>query len=373
MVTNRIAGFLLAVLAISLNAAFAQSTSKAIVGATVVQPGRETPIVNAAVIIQGDRIAAVGSRDSVRIPDGSEIIDGAGKWVIPGLIDSHIHFFQSGGLYTRPDVIDLRDRVPYEEEELERIKNTLDDTFIRYLRSGITSVVDVGGPFWNFRVRERAYNNPDAPRVAVAGPLISTYQPPELTTDDPSIIKVDSPDEARKLVRKQVVEKADLIKIWYIVLPGESPGDHLPIVNATIEESHSHNTPVAVHATQLAAAKLAVKAGADILVHSVTDKVVDKEFIGLLKQNDVIYTTTLTVFEGYAEVLTQQVDLLTKELNIANPDIVSTLFDLEVIPDEQLPEQVVEGMKNPAPATTGPDRPRPVVQRFWPIGSGQVR
>lgn len=345
------AGILALFLILSSNLVFSQSSIKAVVGGTVVNPDTTALLENSVILIEGDSITAVGIRDSVQVPDSAEIIDADGKWIIPGLIDAHVHFFQSGGLYTRPDVIDLRKQKPY-KEELKQIKNSLDDTFKRYLRSGITSVVDVGGPLWNFQIRERAYNNPEAPRVAVAGPLISTYQPSELTTEDPPIIKVNSPKEARELVRKQVEEEPDLIKIWYIVRPEESPEDHLPIINATIDESHKNNIPVAVHATQLATAKAAVNAGADILVHSITDQQVDKEFITLLKENDIIYTTTLVVFEGYTEVLTQQVDLLDKEHQIANPDIVSTLFDLMEIPGEDLPESIVKGMEDPPPART---------------------
>lgn len=341
---------LLFVLLSILNCSYAQSSFTAIVGGTVVNP--DTSIANATILIENDKIAEVGFRDSVQIPGTARIIDVTGKWIIPGLIDSHVHFFQSGGLYTRPDVIDLTKYVPYEEEELVRINNRLDDTFARYLRSGITSVVDVGGPFWNFQVRKRAFNNPMAPRVAVAGPLISTYQPPALTTDDPPIIKVNTPAEARKLVRRQIEMETDLIKIWYIILPEQSPEDHLPIIQATIDESHKNNTPVAVHATQLATAKTAVRAGADILVHSVTDEEVDEEFISLLKEHDVIYTTTLVVFEGYPEVLSQQVELTDAEFEIANPYTVSSLFDLREIPEEDLPEQIANMIKDPEPATT---------------------
>ena len=66
------------------------------------------------VLIQGTMIAAVGKNLSV--PAGVQVIDGSGKWLMPGLVDAHVHFFQSGGLYTRPDAIDLRKTHPYEKE-----------------------------------------------------------------------------------------------------------------------------------------------------------------------------------------------------------------------------------------------------------------
>ncbi len=307
--------------------AYAQEPSLALIGAHVINPEGFPSYAEATVLIEGNRIVAVGPSHQITIPPQARRIDVTGKWIIPGLIDAHIHFFQSGGLYTRPDIIDRRHIVPY-EQELEQIRQRLPDTFARYLRCGVTGVVDVGGPFWNFEVRAQARQTLRAPRVAVAGPLISTYQPEALTTDDPPIIQVNSPEEARALVRREVAYRPDLIKIWYIVRPGETPAQHLPIVQAAIDEAHAHGVRVAVHATQLETARLAVQAGADILVHSIYDRPVDEAFIRLLKARRTLYIPTLIVWEGYREVLSRQVQLSRAELEWANPYVVATLFDL---------------------------------------------
>ncbi len=330
------------------------SSLKAIVGATLVNTDGTKPVKNAVILVEGSKITKVGTAKKVKIPKGAEIINAEGKWIIPGLVDAHIHFFQSAGLYTRPDVIDLRKFVAYEEEELAQIRENLPDTFARYMRCGITSVVDVGGPFWNYDVRELARKTKLAPRVFVAGPLISTYQPEALTTGDPPIIKVTSVEEAQNLVRRQIEKKTDFIKIWYIVRSGQKPEDHLPLVKATIQESHKNGLRVIVHATQLETARTAVKAGADILAHIVTDKEVDQEFIKLLKDNNVILTPTLVVFEGYGEVLSQQVELSAPEFDYANPYIISTFFDLRELPEDAIPQRVLEGIKNPQPISPNP-------------------
>ncbi len=188
----------------------------------------------------------------------------------------------------------------------------------------------------------------------MAGPLISTYQPEALTTGDPPIIKVNSVEEAQNLVHRQIEKKTDFIKIWYIVQSGQKPEDHLPLVKATIQESHKHGLRVIVHATQLETARTAVKAGADILAHIVTDKEVDKEFIKLLRDNKVILTPTLIVFEGYGEVLSQQVDLTAPEFEYANPYIISTFFDLRELPADAIPKRYLERMKNPQPISPNP-------------------
>ena len=70
-------------------------------------------------------------------------------------------------------------------------------------------------------------------------------------------------------------------------------------MRATIEESHAHKIRVAVHATELETARAAVEEGADVLVHSVTDKPVDDAFVRLLKEKHTILCPTLVVFERY--------------------------------------------------------------------------
>ena len=154
------------------------------------------------VVVEGERIKAVGSRAEVALSKGLRIVDGRGRWVMPGLVDAHVHFFQSGGAYTRPDVIDLRAHRSY-EQEIAGVKQRLDATFARYLLCGVTSVVDAGGPLWNFEVRDRAARTTLAPRVAVAGPLVSTVARPQLDLGDPPIVKVDSPADARALVARE--------------------------------------------------------------------------------------------------------------------------------------------------------------------------
>ncbi len=335
--------------------AAAQKQVKAIVGGTLVNPDGVKPLRDSIILIEDSRIVKVGTGKQVKIPATAEVIHAEGKWIIPGLVDTHIHFFQSGGLYTRPDVIDLRKYVPYQEQELAQIRLRLQDTFERYLRCGITSVVDVGGPFWNFAVRDLAAKTVRAPRVLVAGPLISTYQPEALTTDDPPILKVNTVEEAQALVRKQIARKTDLIKIWYIVQPGQKPEDFFALVRETVNESHRHGVRVAVHATGLETARKAVEAGADILVHDINDREVDPAFVALLKQRKVILTPTLIVFQRYSEVLSQQIRLNPWEFKLANPYVISSLFDLRVIPAEDISERVKERIRSIAtPVQTSP-------------------
>jgi imidazolonepropionase-like amidohydrolase len=265
----------------------------AIVGASVVHPSRSDASAverDVTVLVAGDRIAAVGPATSTRVPAGARVVDATGRWVIPGLVDAHVHFFQSGNLYTRPDIIDLRSVVPY-DAEVKRNKARLSATFAVWLASGVTSVVDVGGPMWNFTVREEAARSATAPRVLVAGPLLSTIRDEQLELDDPPILEMKSPEDARAEVRRQLQHKPDFIKVWFVHKPSKDDlATQEAMVRAAAEIAHAGGVRLAVHATKLAVAKAALRAGADVLVHSVGDRAVDDEFIALARKNNAKYT-----------------------------------------------------------------------------------
>jgi imidazolonepropionase-like amidohydrolase len=307
-----------------------------ILGPTLIDGTGGPTITNGAIVIEDGKIRDIGARGKVRIPSKVRTIDAKNKWVIPGLIDAHVHFFQSADIYTRPDVVDLRKWRSY-QTELEWIRERLPVTFARYLACGITGVVDVGGPMWNFEVRNLASKTKNAPHVAVAGPLISTYAPPALQTSDPPIIKANSPDEARALVRRQLDSHPDLIKIWFIHRENENLDEQKAIVRAATEEAHANGIRVAVHAPQLVTAKAALEAGADILVHSVTDRRVDNDFVDIVKKRDVLYETTLVVEEGYREVLNQRVELSDIEKRLGDPQVIATWAELGKIPVGDIP------------------------------------
>ena len=113
------------------------SASLAITGATVVHPGLDGAAAvetDRTVLIAGDHIVAVGPSASTPVPPGAQVVDGHGKWVIPGLVDSHVHFFQSANPFTRPDVVDFNDIVPY-AKEVARNKARLPATFKVWLAS----------------------------------------------------------------------------------------------------------------------------------------------------------------------------------------------------------------------------------------------
>jgi imidazolonepropionase-like amidohydrolase len=302
-----------------------------VVRGTVVRPDGTT-LPDAAVLVEGNRIARVGRASEVPLPPGARVVGGPEAWIVPGLFDAHVHFFQSGGLYTRPDIVDLTERVPYADERAA-IRASLDRTLARYLRSGVTSVVDMGGPLWNFGVRAHASRTSLAPRVQVAGPLLSSVSRPQLALDDPPILEVHDPERARAMVREQAARRPDLVKLWWVLPQGGSAADWLPAGKAAIDEAHALGLRVAVHATQLETARTAVEAGADVLVHGVSDVPVDDAFLALLRERRIPYVTTLVVLEGYAEGLGRAVSLSPAEREVADPTAVASLLDPAPLPE----------------------------------------
>src|SRR5437763_4613418 len=264
--------------ALSVFALAAHAEKIALIGGTVINPADGKITRNATVFVDNGRITNIAANMVMKF--GGRTIDCTCKFILPRYIDTHIHFFQSADLFTRPDGADLNSVHPY-KDEIAWIKSHLNDVFARYIRCGITSVVDVGGPFWNFEVRKTANATAKAPRVAVAGPLISSVSREKLDLGDPPIVKIDSPDQAREFVGKLAAENPDLVKIWYIVDKDHPVDAFRPIIRATVEESHAHKIRVAVHATELETARAAVEEGADVLVHSVIDKPVDDAFVKL--------------------------------------------------------------------------------------------
>ena len=357
---------LLAAATLALAAAPAPVTSGfAIVGATLIDGTGVPARSDTVIVVEEDRIKAVGSRAEVALAKGLRIVDGRGKWVMPGLVDAHVHFFQSGGAYTRPDVIDLRAHRTY-EQEIAGVKGRLTQTFARYLLCGVTSVVDAGGPMWNFEVREAAARTLLAPRVAVAGPLVSTVARPQLDLGDPPIIKTGSPAEARALVQREAARRPDFIKIWFIQRPGEDAAAGRALLDAVVDESRGAGLRVAVHATELEAARAAVDAGAAILVHSVFDKPVDEAFIAAVRDKGVLYVPTLFVVKGYDLVLSGRFVPTEAERRLGDPDALRSFEEIKAFPE-------FKGTGRPAAdaqVKTGQDNLRRLAAAGVPIAAG---
>ncbi len=285
------------------------------------------------IVIEKNKITDAGNFNKIKPASNATIINASGKFAMPGMTDGHIHFFQSGGLYTRPDGINMPSVYPYEKDQ-QWIKENMYDLMARYLACGITNVIDVGGPMSNFAIRERVNNEITSPNALVTGPLISTLQPTGFIKEDLPIIKASTAQEAIALIAKQLPYKPDFIKIWYLAKDTKEAMDNLPMVKAAIDETHRNGLKACVHATEYETAKLAVEAGADILVHSVDDKLIDEPFLQLLKAKNVTYIPTLQVYDNYMRLRIQNFSFGPHDYKYANPFMLGSTMDLQHIGSE---------------------------------------
>jgi imidazolonepropionase-like amidohydrolase len=238
------------------------SRVKAFVGARVIDGTAAVPTENAVIVVRDGRIEAVGAK--VPVPAGAERIDVAGKTVIPGLINAHGHVGDVLGLRSGP--------------ELNTTQNVLRQLAL-YARYGITTVYSLGGDAEpGFRARDaQEAASLDRARIHVAGPVIVAA----------------TPDEARLKVDEVAALKPDLVKIRVDDNLGTVAKMAPAVYQAVIDQAHQRGLRVAAHIYYLDDAKGLLRAGADFIAHSVRDRDVDDELIGLLKQRDVCLCPTL--------------------------------------------------------------------------------
>lgn len=308
-----------------------------IVGGTLIDGTGAAPRHNDGILIDEGRFKEVGPRAQRRAPRNARVIDASGQWILPGLIDGHVHFFQTGGLDARPDVVPHPAGVPY-RDVVGEIRRAPQAYLRAYICSGITSVVDPGGPMWGFELRDGRHDDPLAPRIAFSGPLLATYDPPalELENDDPIWLMREAA-RIPQLVERIAAAKPDFIKIWFVHRAGDDLAAQALLVRAAIEASHARKLRAAVHATTLDTARLAVEAGADILVHSVGDREVDDRFVDAVVKRKVIYVPTLIVGRSYREVRLRTVAFEPFEQHCAPAGTIDSFSVLPGLPESALP------------------------------------
>jgi imidazolonepropionase-like amidohydrolase len=277
----------------------------AFTGATVIDGTGGAPLRDATVVMRHGRIACVG-----RCEVGADVhaIDARGKWIIPGLVDAHVHYSQTGWADGRPDAQDVRARFPY-DSTVAALEANPERFYRSYLCSGVTATFDVGGYPWTWGLRGDAEASTSAPHVAAAGPLLSTLDHWVNLPASRQFVHTAGDSATRAGARMIAHHGSDAMKVWYLV-EGQNP-DTVALkaaVRAVADEARRAGLPLIVHATGLWEAKDAVRAGAHLLVHSVDDTIVDDEFIRLARQAGTIYTPTLTVTDGYRQLYQRRFD-----------------------------------------------------------------
>jgi imidazolonepropionase-like amidohydrolase len=252
-------------------------------GATVWDGTGRAAIPDAVVVVRGERIEAVGPRGSVAAPAGATVVDGKGKTLIPGLINAHGHVGMTKGL--------VQDRANYGRENiLAHLR--------QYGRYGVTTVMSLGTDFAEiFPLRGPAQRG-EEPRATVLtagrGFTGKSGYPAVLPGNAGLPREVDSVEEVRAAVAELAKQKVDMVKIWVDDHFGHYLKIRPELYEAIIKEAHGKGLRVMAHLYYLGDAKRLVRAGLDGMAHSVRDREVDAELIGLLKERGTFAVPTLT-------------------------------------------------------------------------------
>ncbi|MDX1395772.1 MAG: amidohydrolase family protein [Gemmatimonadota bacterium] len=274
--------------------AVAQTT--AFVGGTIIDGNGGPPLADGTVVVDGARIACVGTADRCPVPGGAATVDVSGSFITPGLVDAHVHFSQTGWIDGRPDGLDAPEIYPYLETS-EYNRDHPERWHRSYLCSGITAVFDVGGHPWTTGLPAVSDGDPNAVHVRAAGPLVTHATRTALMANDElyTFLPMDTPAEVEASVAKLVEMGSTAVKIWYL-RPRPDRREELDARLMQVgEAAAAAGLDLIVHATSLREAKMALRAGAVLLVHSVEDQPVDDEFIELLRANGAVYSPTLVV------------------------------------------------------------------------------
>lgn len=304
----------------------------ALVGGTLIDGTGSDPVEDAVVVLRHGRIACVGSRGECPLDEDVEAVDVSGRWITPGLVDAHVHYSQTGWVDGRPDAYDARDRFPY-DETVRELEARPERFFRSYLCSGVTATFDVGGFPWTWSLRERTERRTDAPHVAAAGPLLSTRDHWVELPAEKQFLYMDDAASTQRSARYLVARGTDAVKVWYLVGRESPDTTHFKrMLRIGAREARAGDVPLIVHATGLWQAKDALRAGARVLVHSVDDRPVDDEFLRLAREAGAVYTPTLVVHRGYAELRNRSFREGRRRLACVDPETRRKAFLTDSLP-----------------------------------------
>ena len=199
----------------------------ALIGGTLIDGTGAAPVQNTTVLIEGEKIKAVGPADRVKIPQGAQIINVSGKWILPGFIDLHMHLTYPADTrqsFTQTDSLATLRALHFMN---------------RYLRSGVTSVRDVGAPVEPMRALNEAarLRYIDTIRLFSCGNLFTVTGG---HGDGMALSRaVDGPWEWRKAVREMFKAGFRHIKI--------SPTFTLEEVQAAVDEAKTLGMRITSH------------------------------------------------------------------------------------------------------------------------------
>jgi imidazolonepropionase-like amidohydrolase len=305
-----LSGFILAFFSLaSLNMNLAQEPGKqriAIRCGRLIDGVSQTPINNAVVLIEGERITAVGP--NIDAPSGAEVIDLSSAAVLPGLIDCHTHLLMEydGALNgDDPNMILTVTQMSTAKRALLGAAMGRED-----LEAGITTVRDVGNSGWNGDVALRDAINAGwvvGPRIvastralSAAGGQFGRLQAESQKIVEQEYVTISGIEEARRAVRQAFYDGADCIKV--IVNTGARVVS-LEEMKVIVDEAHRVGKKVAAHAIGDQATRIAAEAGVDSIEHAY---IVPDDVLKMMAQKRIFLVPTDGPIEDGMALLKQR-------------------------------------------------------------------
>ncbi len=260
----------------------------AIVGATVVNLEGGAPLRDAVVLVDGERIAAIGSADDIAVPAGAELIDAGGTWLIPGLMNMHVHL----GLKL-PGKMAAELANETEGELALRVAANARGV----LQAGVTTIRLTGQRGHTDLALKKAIAKGQAigPHIHSAGEGLGI-------TGGHGSRKGrafhDGPYELMKAARKEISAGASWVKIAIsggIATQGGGIGEALMTpeeIEAVIDAAHRFGARVAAHSGSTAATNTAIDAGIDSIEHGY---ILDRKVLARMKKNGTWLVPTILV------------------------------------------------------------------------------
>jgi imidazolonepropionase-like amidohydrolase len=241
------------------------------------------PLQNAALVVTDGRITFVGPAGELKTPAGANVQDLAGKFIMPGLINLHGHVAESDGVVQDPVKFFTREEV--------------DRDLRLYASYGVTSVASLGTDqplVYTIRSEQRS-SRPSVARIFTAGRGFTVKEGfPTNQGNVPGVpYEPTTPAEAAAQINELATHKPDVVKIWVDDRFGDFKKTPIEISRPIIEGAHRNKIKVIAHIFYLDDAKQLSAAGLDAFGHSVRDKPVDNELIGLMKKHGTWVIPTL--------------------------------------------------------------------------------
>jgi imidazolonepropionase-like amidohydrolase len=269
------------------------------------------PLEDATIVVDGGRIAAVGTVGKAQRPKGARVVDASGKTIIPGLIVAHGHVGVTMDGQIRPDAYTR-------ENVLQQLA--------QYERYGVTAVMALGlnrDLGYELRDEQRRGGVPGASLFVAGRGIGAPDGAPPLPVAPDQVYRPQSAEEAIKDAQETAAHHADMLKVWVDDIFGKMPKLRRDVYAAAIQQAHRDQLRVAAHVFYLEDAKALAAAGVDVLAHSVRDAHVDDELVAAMKQKGIFYIPTLNVDESsfvFAE----------------NPAFLQDTFLAGALPEKQL-------------------------------------